>query len=276
MVDHALRTFHQMVQDRVQLTEKSLCAILTVYLDNDLIEQLHTVFNTMPSEIGVSPGTKSYSLVLKAFCQQKDMESARKLLHKMENPDIGSYNVLLEAYSENGDGVEFDEILKEIKNKGLEHDCTTYNHRILRFCKNKESVRAKKLLDEMVAKGVKPNSASYNMIIHGFCKVGDFESAQKVLERMLADGYVAPCSISYITLFQHMVKEGEFDSALNMCKEIIRRKWVPPFEAMDGLVKGLVEISKVEAAKEVVEKMKKRLKGNAADSWKTHEAALPL
>lgn len=234
MVDHALRTFHQMVQDRVQLTEKSLCAILTVYLDNDLIDQLHTVFNTMPSEIGVSPGTKSYSLVLKAFCQQKDMESARKLLHKMENPDIGSYNVLLEGYSKNGDGVEFDEILKEIKNKGLEHDCTTYNHRILRFCKNKESVRAKKLLDEMVAKGVKPNSASYNMIIHGFCKVGDFESAQKVLERMLADGYVAPCSISYITLFQHMVKEGEFDSALNMCKEIIRRKWVPPFEAMDG------------------------------------------
>lgn len=61
-----------------------------------------------------------------------------------------------------------------------------------------------------------------------------------------------------------------------MCKEIIRRKWVPPFEAMDGLVKGLVEMSKVEAAKEVVEKMKKRLKGNAADSWKTHEAALPL
>ena len=265
-----------MVEDGVQLTEKSICAILTVYLDNNLIDDLHSAFTTMLSEIDVSPGTKSYNLVLKAFCRQKDMESARKLLHKMENPDIGSYNVLLEAYLKNGDGVGFDEILKEIKSKGLKHDCSTYNHRILRFCKNKESVRAKKLLDEMAVKGVKPNSASYNMIIFGFSKVGDFESAQKVLERMLADGYVAPCSISYIILFQHMVKEGEFDSALNMCKEIIRRKWVPPFEAMEGLVKGLVEMSEVEAAKEVVEKMKKRLKGNAADSWKTHEAALPL
>lgn len=265
-----------MVQDGVQLTEKSLCAILTVYLDNGLIDEMLRILQTISSEIGVSPGAKSYRLVLKGLCRQKDMESARKLLQTMDNPDIQSYNVLLEGYSKNGEGVGFDDILKEINNKGLEQDIITYNLRILRFCKDKEAVRAKKLLDEMVAKGVKPSSASYNTIIHGFCKVGDLESAQKVLEKMLADGHVVPCSISYITIFQHMVKEGEFDSALDMCKEILRRKWVLPFEAMGGLVKGLVEMSKVEAAKLVVKKLRKRLKGNAADSWKTHEAALPL
>ncbi|KAK5786523.1 hypothetical protein PVK06_041160 [Gossypium arboreum] len=63
--------------------------------------------------------------------------------------------------------------------------------------------------------------------------------------------------------------------ALEMSKEIIKRKWVPSFEAMEGLVKGLVERSKSEKAKQVVEKMKKRLK-DVLESWGKIEAALPL
>lgn len=45
---------------------------------------------------------------------------------------------------------------------------------------------------------------------------------------------------------------------------------------MEGLVRGLVCISKVEEAKEVVEKTKKMLKGPAMDSWGKIEAALSL
>lgn len=50
---------------------------------------------------------------------------------------------------------------------------------------------------------------------------------------------------------RHMVEEGEFDSA---------------FEAMEGLVNEFVKLSKVDEAKKVVEKMKKRLRGGAVDS----------
>ncbi|KHG12380.1 Pentatricopeptide repeat-containing, mitochondrial -like protein [Gossypium arboreum] len=121
--------------------------------------------------------------------------------------------------------------MKEVINKGFEGNLATYNHRISRLCKSKECARAKKLLDEIVSKGLKPNSASYNTIIDGFCRIGDLESTKKVLDKMLSDD-----------------------------KEIIKRKWVPSFEAMEGLVKGLVERSKSEKAKQVVEKMKKRLK----------------
>ncbi|KAK8580138.1 hypothetical protein V6N12_070422 [Hibiscus sabdariffa] len=60
-------------------------------------------------------------------------------------------------------------------------------------------------------------------IIDGFCRIGDLESAEKVLDKMLSDGY-----------------------------EIIKRKWVLPFEGMEGLLKGLVERSRSEEAKLVV------------------------
>uniref|UniRef100_A0A5B7A503 Pentatricopeptide repeat-containing protein n=2 Tax=Davidia involucrata TaxID=16924 RepID=A0A5B7A503_DAVIN len=272
MVDHAVRTFNQMEHhNSCPRTEKSLCAVLSVYLDNKMYDKFHETFESVPPKIGVSPGVKSYNLVLRAFCEEKRVESARELLDKIGNEaNIDSYNILLGAV---GNWVEFDGIVKELLKKGLEPNLTTYNHRILRLCKNKECVRAKKLLDEMVSKGVKPNSASYDALIFGFCKVGDLESARKVLE---GDGFVSPPSFAYYTLLRHMVEEGEFESALEMCKEIIRRKWVPPFEAMRGLVTGLIERSKAEEAKEVVDKMKKRLRGPALDSWQQIEAALPL
>ncbi|KAK8259015.1 hypothetical protein V6Z12_D13G028700 [Gossypium hirsutum] len=107
-------------------------------------------------------------------------------------------------------------------------------------------------------------------------RIGDLESAKKVLDKMLSDGYVLPCSFAYYSLIRSMVNEGELDMALEMSKEIIKRKWVPPFEAMEGLVKGLVERSRSEEAKQVVEKMKKRLKGDALESWGKIEAALPV
>ncbi|KAG7017691.1 Pentatricopeptide repeat-containing protein, mitochondrial, partial [Cucurbita argyrosperma subsp. argyrosperma] len=111
----------------------------------------------------------------------------------------------------------------------------------------------------MVSKGVKPNSSSYDAIIHGYGN------------SMLEDGHVSPSSPIYYSLIRSMVKEGEFT-----CREIIKRRWVPQFEAMEGLVRGLVGMSKVEEAKEVVEKMKKMLKGPAVDSWGKIEAALSL
>lgn len=245
-------------------------------------EKVHEMFRSIPEKIGVTPTVVSHNLVLKAFVQQNDLQSARNWIDELYKddakvvPNIDSYNILLGAYWNNGDLVGYDGIVKEISKRGLEFNLATYNYRILRLCKNKECARAKKMLDEMVSKGVKPNSRSYDAIIHGYCNVGDIESAMKVLKSMLEDGHVSPSSRSYYSLIRSMVKEGEFDLALETCREIIKRRWVPPFEAMEVLVRGLVAMSKVEEAKEVVEKMKKRLKGPAVDSWGKIEAALSL
>ncbi len=277
MLDHATRTLHLI--DSSQLSEKSLCAILTAHLNNRLFQQVRDLFQTLPSKLNVTPGVASHNLVLKSFIEENnDVQAALNWVEKMDKlaPNIASYNILLGAYLKNDDLVGFDGLVKEISKKGLEFNLVSYNYRISRLCKSKECARAKKLLDEMISKDVKPNSASYGAIINGFCKVGDLESAKKVLESMSSDGYVSPCSFPYYVLIRNAVREGEFDLALEMCKEIIKRRWIPPFEAMEGLVNGLAKMSRVEEAKEVVEKMKKRLKGPAVDSWGKIEAALPL
>ncbi|GAB2275234.1 hypothetical protein Dimus_009994 [Dionaea muscipula] len=282
MVDQALRTFNDLISksEKIQ-TEKSLCAILTAFLNNKFFDQFHDSFAAFPAKMSISAGVKSHNLALKAYCEENRVEMAVELIENMEKearvlPDIDSFNVLLGAYLKRKDWLGFDKTMKEVLRRGLEGNVTTYKYRIMRLCKDKECARARKLLDEMVSKEIKPNAACYNTIIYGFCKVGDLDSAKILLERMSNDGYVLPCSSAYYALLRHMVEEGEFDSGLEVCKQILTRKWVPPFEAMESLVKGLVNLSKLEEAKEMVEKMKTRLKGPAVDSWGKIEAALPL
>ncbi|GAB4842827.1 hypothetical protein Ancab_012804 [Ancistrocladus abbreviatus] len=282
MIDHALRTLNDLIAKSPDLcSEKTVCAILTAFLNNKLFDEFHRIFKSVPAKMSIKPGVKSYNLALKAYCEESRVDEARELIEKMEKedgvvPDVNSYNIVLGGYLRNKDWGRFDSMVKEMLKRGIECNVTTYNYRIVRLCKNKEGARAKKLLDEMVSKGIDPNVASYNTIIDGFCRVGDLDSARMLLERMSSDGYVSPCSSTYFTLLRHMVEEGEIDSALEMCKQILKRKWMPPFEAMEGLIKGLVNMSKTKDAKEMVEKMKKRLRGPALDSWGKIEGALPL
>ncbi|KAL2924818.1 hypothetical protein RDABS01_023794 [Bienertia sinuspersici] len=281
MVDHSLRLFNDFMPQFCS-SEKPFCAILTALLNNSKFDKFHEIFDSAPKMMSVLPSVKAYNLKLRAFCEEGKVGLAEDLfVENMEKdfgvkPDIYSYNVMLEAYLKGKDWIKFDEMVNEVLSMGLEGNVTTYKHRIVRLCKDKESVRANKFLDEMVAKGVAPNAACYNWIIYGFCRVGDLESAKMVLERMIIDGVVAPSSLTYYTLFKHMVQEREFLSALDMCKIILKRRWVPPFEAMEGLIKGLVEMSKRKEAIKMIKKMKKRLKGPALDSWGKIEAALPL
>eukprot|EP00268_Persea_americana_P037177 TRINITY_DN3681_c0_g1_i2.p1 TRINITY_DN3681_c0_g1~~TRINITY_DN3681_c0_g1_i2.p1 ORF type:complete len:399 (-),score=62.26 TRINITY_DN3681_c0_g1_i2:125-1321(-) len=281
MVDQAVRTFDQMADIGCDRTQKSLCALLTAFLSNGQFNRVHDCFAEMPKKIGVSPNVAAYNLVLKAFVAEKSLAPARSLVANMEKelgviPDLASYNILLGGYLELGDESGFNEILKEISLKGFSPNVVTYNHRILFHRSKNETFKAKELLEVMDSKGIKPNSASFNAVIDGFCKEGDIVSAKSVFESMRGCEYLLPNSTAYVMMIRNLVEKGEFELALDLCKESLRRKWVPPFESMVGLVKGLVKISKVDEAKDVVESMKKKLTGRAVGTWMKVEAALPL
>lgn len=277
MLDHAIRTFHEM---KCEKTVKSFCALLTACLENKKYDLVHE-FTASKKSAGIEPNVVVYNLVMRAFIGEGKIDRARDLLGKMDvKPDVSSYNVLLTGYLRKGDREKFDEVFEEMKGEGFEPNLVTYNLKISMLCRSKECVKAKELLGEMKVKGFKPNEASFNAIIDGFCKVGDYESAKSVFKSMRSDADesdgVSPNADSYMSLIPYVVKEGEFEYALELCRESITRNWVPPFASMEGLVKGLVNLSKVDEAKKIVELMKKRLRGSATSRWTEVEALLPL
>lgn len=206
------------------------------------------------------------------------------------DPNIVSYNTLLDGYSKKGDAFGFEEILGEIKSRGLDFNLVTYNCRLSALCAQGKSSEAEELLDVMVSNGLKPNRISFDAVIDGFCKEGNVKSALRVFTRMRSgkkgneagdeaggeNDIVLPSSKTYSKLIRSLVQKEELELALDISKECLEKKWTPPFDAMKGLVNGLVKNSQIDLAKGILKKMRKGLRGDAIDAWKKVEGALQL
>lgn len=198
-------------------------------------------------------------------------------------PDIVSCNEILKGYLNSGDTAAFDQLLNEITGakRRLKPNVGTYSLRMAALCAKGRSFEAAELLDAMGAKGVPPNRGSFNTVIKGLCKEGEVGAAMALFKRMpevpRPNGTgVSPNFETYIMLLEALVKKSLFGPALEVCKECLDNKWAPPFQAVKGLVEGLVKSRKVKHAKEVVMAMKKAVKGDAKEEWNKVEAALSL
>lgn len=283
MTDHAVRTFEQIPVR----TEKSLCALLTAYLQQRRFDRVRELFYSVPAELGIVPGVASHNILLTALCETGDVDEACKVLDEMQvkknlEPGIVAYNAILNGYLKKEDNDGFEDTLKTIYSKGITPNLFTYNIRMLNFCKKSESFKAEGLLDVVISKGIQPNIATFNTVITGFCKERDFNSAIRVFGKMKsmkkADGKAlfSPNADTFIVLIRGLVDNGDFVLAKKICRECFLLKCVPPFETMKALINGLVKDSKVADAKYLANKMRKITKGDALDLWTKLEAELPL
>ncbi|EEE51165.1 hypothetical protein OsJ_31940 [Oryza sativa Japonica Group] len=210
-------------------------------------------------------------------------EMAKKLKHRPA-PDIVSYNTVLAGYSAQGDEEGFEKLLKEISAKKLEPNVVTYNCRIQWFAKKGETFKGEELLDAMESKDVAPNYLTYNALVQGYCKEGNVGSAMRVFKRMKvmkrregrSDLGVSAHSQTYVVLFRSLVEKERLDDALWICKSCFAMKAAPPFEAVKGLVEGLVKGGKSAEAKDVVAKMNLLVKGDAKVAWEKIAGELSL
>ncbi|KAH0463151.1 hypothetical protein IEQ34_007733 [Dendrobium chrysotoxum] len=284
MLDHVFRTFEQI--PGTERTEKSLCALLTAFLKHRRCDRVRELFDRVPGESGIVPGVAAHNIFLSSLCVTGEMDDARKVLDEMPKkglePDVISYNAILSGYLNKGDKVGFDDALKEINSKGIAPNVVTYNLRILNFCKRLESFKAEELLEVMISKGTRPYLSTFNIIIDGFCKEGNLYSATRVFKRMKSmkrakgeKGFL-PNADTYVVLIRGLVDTEDFASAEEICRECLIRKYVPPFESLKVLINQLVKDSKATAAKDLVDNMRKVVKGSAVASWSKLEAELPL
>lgn len=271
LLDDALRTF------RSHPDLPSLNALLFACILSRNHDRVPRLFRDLPASHGINPNLDTYNTVLKSFSESGTSRSFFSVLDEMSRAKIKPnrttfYTALAGFYKEE----RFDDVEKvlELMKK---HDCrpglTTYNVRIQSLCKLKRPGEAMALLKEMKGKGMKPNWVTYNHLIYGFCKEGDLEEAKKLYKEMRSRGCVGD-SAFYFTLIYYLCKGGDFETALGLCRETMARNWIPCFSTMKMLVNGLVSASKVEEAKEIVEKIKEKFSGNA-DMWKEVEEALP-
>ncbi|KAF8672365.1 hypothetical protein HU200_049567 [Digitaria exilis] len=288
--DDALRAFSS--SPPAARSDVSLSALLSALLRAGRLDDLKSTFASAESSLGVAPDRASHNVLLHALVKNSEVAAARKLLDEMANkklkhrpaPDIISYNTILAGYSAQDDDEGFEKLLKEISTSKLEPNVVTYNCRIQWFAKKGETAKGEELLDVMESKEVAPNYLTYNALVQGYCNEGKVGPAMRVFKRMKvmkrregrSDLGVSAHSQTYVVLFRSLVEKEKLDDALWICKSCFAMKAAPPFEAVKGLVEGLVKGGRSTEAKDVVAKMDLLVKGDAKLAWDKVVGELPF
>ncbi|KAI5330921.1 hypothetical protein L3X38_021047 [Prunus dulcis] len=277
MLHDAVRTFEQCDEMGIPRNVKTLNALLLACIFAKNYKEVNRVFLEFPKVYGIEPNLDTYNYVIKAFSESGSTSSAYSVLAEMERknvkPDANTFGHLLTGFYTEMKFEDVGKVTNLMEKHGFQPGLSTYNIRIKSLCKLRKSAEAKALLDGMLSRGMKANAVTYCHLIHGFCRESNLGEAKKLFKNMVNRGFT-PDSDCYYTLVHFLCKGGEFESALQYAKESIEKNWVPNFATIKSLVEGLVSISKVSEARELVGQMKERFTVNQ-DKWNEIEAGLP-
>lgn len=277
LLDNAIKTFEQMHELGLHRTAKSLNALLFSSAVAKKYSEVKRIFLEFPKKYGIEPDLDTYNTVIKAFCESGSSSSVYSLLAEMERkrikPNMTSYGALIAGFYTEEKYDDVGKVLELMKKNEMQPGISIYNIRIKSLCKLKKSVEAKALLDGLLSRGMKPNSVTYCHLIHGFAKEGNLDEAIKLFDAMSHRG-CKPDSLIYFTLVYFLCEGKNFETALRICKESMAKGWFPSFSTMKLLVNGLVSISKVDEAKELLGQIKEKFP-KKADLWSATEEGLP-
>jgi len=124
------------------------------------VELLHD--STLSRNGELYPATFGYNSLIRGMCNLKQPERAEKIFDEMQgNRDLGTYNILIDAFSIQRKPSRAHRILDQLEKEFLPRKDTNEERKMLR-----------------------PNSFSYNSIISAYSSAGQAERAASILRRM--------------------------------------------------------------------------------------------
>lgn len=279
MLDHAIKTFHQMDQFGTPRSTISFNALLSACNQSRQFDRVPQLFDEIPKKyIGLSPDKVSYGILVKSYCEAGHPEKGLEVLREMERKSVEvtavTSTTILNALYKKGKTEEAEKLWFEMMKTGCELDVASYNVRISNF-QGGEPEKVKELIDDMSTLGLKPDTISYNYLMTCFCKRGMLDEAKKVYEGLEGNG-CNPNAATFRTLVFYLCLNGLYEQGYKVFKESVRLHKIPDFNTLKHLVEGLVMKKKIKDAKGLIRTVKKTFPPNFLKAWKKLEEELGL
>jgi len=163
------------------------------------------------------PNQESYSILMAAVAKRGDAESVHRILmqslehHAPSNPQ--ELNHIMQSYVERGEIhdviVWFDRISEMY---GLEPDVISYNTLVNAYSRAGDVDGAALRVQEMLNKGLKPDQWTYNILLNMCGGRGDIAGAENIFDMIVHSGH-EPDSYSYQALITAYVAAKEIEKA---------------------------------------------------------------
>ncbi|KAJ0733251.1 putative tetratricopeptide-like helical domain superfamily, DYW domain-containing protein [Helianthus annuus] len=198
---------------------KSSNRMITEYIRQGDLNSAYNVFKNMPIRT-----TVTWNSMLTGYSKTTGrVQDARQLFDKIPEPDIVSYNTMLNCYMRNC-GIKAAQVFFD---QMLVRDTASWNTILSGLCQNGMMDDARQLFDEMPER----NNVSWNVMISGYAATGDLVVAEKLFRN-------APvkCVVAWTAMVTGYMKSRKVDLAEKMFDEMPERNLVTWNTMVSGYV----------------------------------------
>ncbi|CAA2978011.1 pentatricopeptide repeat-containing At4g01400, mitochondrial-like [Olea europaea subsp. europaea] len=268
--EEALKTFYKILEFNMKPLVKHLNCILEILVvHRNFLQAAFDLFKSA-HKYGVYPNTKSYNILMQAFCLNGDLSISYSLFNQMFKrdvvPDVESYRILMQGLCRKSQVNRAVDLLEDMLNKGFVPDTLSYTTLLNSLCRKKKLKEAYKLLCRMKVKGCNPDIVHYNTVILGFCREGRAIDACKVLDDMPSNGCL-PNLVSYRTVVGGLCSQGMYHEAKSYINNMMSKGFSPHFSVVHLLIKGFCNMGKIDEACEVLHEMLRHGENPHIESW---------
>ncbi|KAK6159066.1 hypothetical protein DH2020_006380 [Rehmannia glutinosa] len=173
------------------------------------------------------------------FARNRMYERAHEMLHIMrENdlqPDLVTYNSLMDMYARAGDCWKAQEVLNGLLESDGKPDLVSYNTVIKGFCRQGLMQEAMRTFTEMTARGIRPCIVTYNTFVAGFSGRGFFDEVNEVISYMIQHD-CRPNELTYNTVVDGYCKAKKYKDAMDFVSRIKNKDTLYGEQALQRLV----------------------------------------
>lgn len=191
----------------------------------------------MQEEFQIKPDIVSFSTVIGACAEAKDVEGARQWLFKAEDeglePDLKCYNQAIKACARAANASQAEHLARRLMRNRLTPDMYTYNTMLSAFAKDGSPSAAEYWVDRMQRQarhnhGEFPAdqiAIAYGEVLLAHARAGNLEAAEAWLSQMLGEG-IEPDGRCYLVLARTHLEQGRTEEA---------RRWLDRMATWSGL-----------------------------------------
>ncbi|KAI6685837.1 hypothetical protein NL676_031750 [Syzygium grande] len=233
LFDQASQAFDYMRKRGVQINERACTVHLLALKRSDQVGLCVEFFSKMV-ESGIGISVYSLTVVADGLCRNGAVKMARELVEQMSGkrvePNIVTFNTLIEACVKWWNFRELDLVLLLMQKEGVEFNPDTYKFLIGGYTSFGRAKEAEKLIVKMHDLGLEVDTHLCNLTICAFGRVGSARSAVKLFDEMTNRG-VEKNADTYWALINGLCEVGEIEEVILYVGEM-RRKGIQMGEVM--------------------------------------------
>ncbi|KAJ1259897.1 hypothetical protein BS78_10G191200 [Paspalum vaginatum] len=253
----AINTFWKMRHSGRHPTTSTFNTLIKGYGIVGKPEESQRVFDMMGVEGSVRPNLTTYNILVKAWCDQRNLEEASSVVGKMRaggvEPDIVTYNTIASAYANNDETWRAEELIVEIQTRVRTSE-RTWGIIIGGYCREGRLDEAFRCVRQMKEAGVVPNVVIFNTLLKGFLDANDMAAVNNILGLMEQFG-IKPDIVTYSHQLNTFSSLGHMARCMKVFDKMIEAGIEPDPQVYSILAKGYVRAQQPDKAEELLLQM---------------------